>query len=121
MWRDLVLMRNKKFRRDNLMQEASADYELRYMLLYNKLEGKKLKKELGEMAAVLPLVPKFTPDTFNPPVFAGPLDRLDDEGLPLIEERHMDLAIDRMRLPKRQKPLPASASPTVKPKPPRQR
>ncbi len=71
-WRELVLLKNKEFRRDSFAQELSAEVQFRYMLLYNRFDGKTLKEKIGEAAKVLPLVPKFTQETFRPPIFVGP-------------------------------------------------
>ena len=126
-WRDLVLIRNKDYRIDPNNQEITAEFQIRYLLLYNRRTGKDLKEGIGKMAKFLPLVPKFTHDTFRPPVFVGPfdykvketqvaggtkvellpLDSLED-GFPLVEQRTMDTAMERMRLPvpRRQKGPP---------------
>jgi hypothetical protein len=102
-WRELVLLKNKEYRRDSYTQEQTAEYQIRFMLLYNRFTGKRLKEDVGRMAPVLPLVPKFTHDTFRPPVFEGPFDRTDPEGHPLIPEMQMDLTLERMHLPRLRK------------------
>jgi hypothetical protein len=82
------------------------------MLLFNRFEGKTLKENLGRAAAVLPLVPKFTHDTFRPPIFVGPFEMTDSEGVPLIPELVIDRLLDRMRLPTRRTKKP-STPPTM--------
>ena len=107
-WRELVLLKNKAFRRDSFTQEQSAEIQIRYLLLYNRQDGLDLKRRLAKAAALLPLVPKLAPETFRPPVVQGPFDRLDDEGEPLIEDRLMDLSLQRMGLPTSRLQLPAA-------------
>jgi hypothetical protein len=118
-WRDLVLAPNKAFRRDSNTQETSAEYQLRYQMLWNRQDGKKLKEDLGRMAPALPLMPKFTDATFRPLVFQGPFDRTDDEGVPLIEKAQKDRVLDRMHLPRPKDPL--APPPNAKPAPPKAR
>jgi hypothetical protein len=114
-WKKLVLLRNKAYRRDSFTQEATAEYQLRYLLLYNRQDGRDLKQRLGKAAPVLPLVPKMGPEVFRPPVVQGPFDDVDDEGVPLVEDRTMDLTTDRMGLPTRrilrQQPPPGMMMP----------
>ncbi len=102
-WRELVLLKNKDYRRDNFLQENTAEIQVHYILLFNKLDGKKLKEDIGRAATLLPLVPKFTHDTFRAPVFEGPFDVADSEGVPLIDDRHIDTVLTRMRLPTRRR------------------
>jgi hypothetical protein len=118
-WRELVLMEKdtagkkklKEYGRDSFTQEQTAEYQIRYQLLYNRFEGRKLKEDVGNMAKLLPLVPPFTHDTFRPPVFLGPFDGTDDYRTPLVEDRIVDLIMERMRLPTRRRPLPPRPSP----------
>jgi hypothetical protein len=112
-WRE-VLLGNKEFRRDPNTQELTAEYQIRYLLVYNRFDGKKLKEDLGRMAAVLPLVPKFTQDMFRPPVFEGPFDIEDSEGYPLIEEHYKDITMDRLRFPRKR----VTSTPAKTPPPP---
>jgi hypothetical protein len=98
-WRELVLLKNKDYRRDSFLQENTAEIQVHYLLLLNRLDGKKLKEEIGRAATLLPLVPKFTHDTFRAPIFDGPFDVADSEGVPLIDDRHIDMVLTRMRLP----------------------
>jgi hypothetical protein len=109
-WRELILLpeKNKEFRRESFAQEQSAEYQVRYMLLFNRFEGKKLKEDIGKAAAVLPLVPKFTHDTFRPPIFVGPFEMTDSEGFPLIQENVIDRLLDRLRLPTRRAKKPST-------------
>jgi hypothetical protein len=51
-WRDLVLLRNEDFRRDDFVQERTAEIELRYLDLYNGLRGQARKEEAARLAAL---------------------------------------------------------------------
>src|SRR5262249_25674565 len=42
-WRELVLLKNKDYRRDSFTQEQTAEYQIRYVLVYNRFDGKTLK------------------------------------------------------------------------------
>jgi hypothetical protein len=122
-WRDLVLLRNNKdFRRDSFTQEQSAEYQIRYLLVYNRHPtGQKLKKDIGQMATLLPLVPKVSYESFRPPIIGGPLDVTDPDGKPLIDEATLDLTIDRMYLPPRKPRAPAPDPSTMQPITPKSR
>jgi hypothetical protein len=97
-WRDLVLQKNKEFRRDTFIQEQSAEYEIRYLRLLNRFEGRKLKDAVVKAAAVLPLVPAMVPDEFKAPLTRGPFDALDSEGHPLVTDTYRYVVLERMGL-----------------------
>ncbi len=105
-WRELVLLRNKAFREDTSNQETSAEIQVRYLMLYNRQQGPDLKRTVVKAAGLLPLVPRLDPDTFRPPVVRGPFDGEDDKGKKIVEDRYMDLAMERMGLPTRRLPPP---------------
>jgi hypothetical protein len=155
-WRDLVLMKNKNFRRDTFIQEQTAEIQVRFMRLYNRAEdilngrlaivdsavwalasphtnvadtslalwmtrqrltrygGRALKEKIGAAATLLPLAPKFTNDTFGPPVFLGPFEISDSEGVPLFSDQIFDQILDRMHLPPR-RPRPTGPPPGMGP------
>lgn len=105
-WRDLVLKR-EDFRQDNFTQETSAEYELRYLQLYNRLGGQRMKDDLVKAAVVVPLLPVFRSEAFVAPIVCGPFDRLDEKGRPYIEETNKEVVMDRMGLSARKRmPMP---------------
>jgi len=105
-WRDLVLLRNKAYRRDNWNQEHAAEVQLRYLRLHNRFDGRVLKGQVTRASAVLPLLPKMDPtDDFRMPIVEGPFDVPDDEGKRLIEDVNMTTVLDRLNLAPR-KPAP---------------
>lgn len=121
-WRDLVLKRNKEFRRDTMIQEQTAEVQIRYQRLENRFDGEELKARLAKAAPLLPLMPLITPETFPPPITTGPFELLDDEGVPYVPEGAFETIVDRLRLLWRrrrevQQPA-ASASPPGAPVPP---
>ncbi|MFO0843552.1 MAG: hypothetical protein U0797_14305 [Gemmataceae bacterium] len=101
-WRDLVLLKNKDFRRDTFIQEQTAEYEIRYLRLVNRFDGRKLKETVLKVAEVLPLVPPTGPELFKGSLTRGPYDLLDDEGQPLLSEHARDAVLERMGLLTRQ-------------------
>ncbi|MFM7150004.1 MAG: hypothetical protein ACKO23_09190, partial [Gemmataceae bacterium] len=105
-FRDLVLMKNKEFRRDNNTQEQVAEIDIRYQRLLNRTLGADLKRQLVEAASLLPLVPKFNQDQFRAPILVGPLDVSDDDGFPLVQEAYRETVMERMGLPPRPKAIP---------------
>lgn len=105
-WRELVLgtkegKGNLEFRRDYSNQETSAEIQIRYMTLLNRQDGRVLKRQLSEMAPLVPLLPRLTTDTFRAPIFQGPFDVPDYKGIPLVGDDAMDSSMDRMNLPSR--------------------
>lgn len=114
-WRDLVLLKNKEFRRDSFNQEQAAEYEIRFQFLFDRFDGRKMREDLVKAAPLLPMVPKVLPDVFRLPLALGPLDVVDDEGVPLIPDPTRETTLDRMgrpRLPhpdqQQQQPPPGS-------------
>jgi hypothetical protein len=107
-WRDLVLLKNESFRRDNFIMEQNAEIHFRYLRLFNRLDGKTMKDELVKAARVVPMLPKFSNDEFRPPLILSPFDVDDAEGQPLITEQNKDTAADRLRMPRKkpQEPQP---------------
>jgi hypothetical protein len=115
-WKQLVLLRNKDFRRDSFIQEQTAEYELRYMRVYNRYPGRTLKTDLMKAGIVLPMLPKFHPDDFRAPIVLGPFEENDDEGRPLVEEQYRDLILERMGFGTRRRmptPPPGVTGPEV--------
>jgi hypothetical protein len=103
-WRDLVLLKNKDYRRDSFTQETSAEVQIRYLRVFNAQKGKGLKKEVGKLAAFLPLVPKFGYERPRQPIVPGPFEVNDGEGTPLITEAVMDTVLERLGLSRRGRP-----------------
>ncbi len=111
-WRDKVLMKNKVFRNDSLIQEQTYQIQLRYSDLYSRLHGRGFKAQ----AAGLLLIPALNPPgggvcplglaiwlptliekdqgkektslkvDWDNPLLGGPFDVNDEEGQPLISE-----------------------------------
>jgi hypothetical protein len=109
-WRELVLLRHKEFRRDPFIQEQTAEIEVKYLELRNRVEGRQLKdgvydKEKGKLKrpglaqqAALPLVPKVSSGAFPFPIVEGPFDVVDPEGVPLVDQRQLEMARERLHL-----------------------
>jgi hypothetical protein len=122
-WRELVLLKNDAFRRDQLNQEGAAELQIRYLQLYNRYPGKELKKKLAAAAGQFALVPYLDGEAVHPPVIEGPLDRryvrrseqgewelsTNGEGEPLILDVSWDVVLDRMHLPGRRRLAPTEA------------
>ena len=114
-WRERVLLENKEFRRDTYIQETTAEYQARYILVWNRYAGRRIKEELLKVAPLLPLVPRFDPETFRPPIVKGPFDVSDKEGFPLIDPQQNHLVLERMGLRKGAPPPDVSRSGQVPP------
>jgi hypothetical protein len=118
-WRDLVLMKNKEYRRDNFNMEQTAEVQVRYLWLANRVEGTAEKAKLARAAVLVPLVPRLVPlkgardDDFRAPITQGPFDVTDPEGLPLVEDRIWPAVLDRMGLPSARRPLPMREPPEM--------
>lgn len=110
-WRDLVLQKNKEFRRDTFIQEQSAEYEIRYLRLLNRFDGRKVKEALVKAAVGLPLVPAMVPDEFKAPLTRGPFDALDSEGQPLVTDTYRDVVLERLGLLMRPPTAPPGMGP----------
>jgi hypothetical protein len=114
-WRELVLKSNKEFRRDSFTQEQTAEYELRYLRLQNRREGRVLKDKLAGLATVVPLLPPFKSTEFRAPITLGPFAGVDEEGYPWVDEGNRDVVLDRMGLMSRRKMLPSMGPEAVPP------
>jgi hypothetical protein len=104
-----ILLENKDFRQDSTTQEYTFEVQLRYLRLLNRLSGKSEDREVARMA-LLPLstgggaapiglalwLPPIIKDTWKAPLFGGPFDELDDEGMPLIPDQTRQLVYDRL-------------------------
>ncbi len=99
-WRDKVLLANKVFRRDSLIQEYTFEIQLRYIDLYSRLYGRTFKAQAADMllmpcqnlmgGGACPLglaswAPSLIEKDPNNPLLGGPFDGTDDEGYPLVE------------------------------------
>jgi hypothetical protein len=102
-WRDLVLKKNKDFRRDSMVEEATAEIQFRYLWLENQIKGREHKQQLTQAASVIPLMPPLNPDFVPLPVTTGPFDAVDEEGRPYVTESTLDSVAQRMNLPGRRK------------------
>ncbi|MFQ3649659.1 MAG: hypothetical protein SNJ75_04950 [Gemmataceae bacterium] len=109
-WRDLVLFKNKDFRRDNSIQEFTAELHFRYLLLANRFDGQELKEKLAKASAVVPLLPVLTPEVLRGPVTASLFEVNDPEGGALIPDYIYSAVADRMRLTSRRRTQPPSES-----------
>jgi hypothetical protein len=85
-WRDKVLLKNKAFRRNYFIEEESYDWEYRYLRLWHEQFGKDLKVRLASAARVMPMMPSMDPNVFTGWVLQEPLDVLDEDGEPLIDD-----------------------------------
>ncbi|HTU90890.1 MAG TPA: hypothetical protein VMF69_12505 [Gemmataceae bacterium] len=101
-WRDKVLMSNKAFRNETLIQEQTFEIQLRYIDLYSRLGGRTFKANVARMllmptqnapgGGVCPLglvswvPPLLIENNWDNPLLGGPFDGSDAEGRPLIPE-----------------------------------
>jgi hypothetical protein len=108
-WRELVLRPNKAFRRDSYTQEQSAEYELRYLRLLNRYDGRELKEKLQKLSPVVPLLPPFNPTDFRAAITPGPYAGTDDDGEPWVEDHYRDVVMDRMGLTSRRRQTPGQS------------
>ncbi len=97
-WRDKVLLANKDYRRDPMIQEQSFITEMRYMSLLNDMHGKLLHRQAaGTLLLPVPVpgsgatpiaftgwLPGVVRESWHSPLFGGPFDGTDNEGHPLI-------------------------------------
>jgi len=129
-WRDLVLLGNKDFRRDNFIQEQTAEIQIRYLWLSNRHgDGGKIKDQLAKLAPLLPLMPKFTQDEFPAPIVLGPFDLTvgerrramgekdipeDEKNEPIVGDQQKQQILQRMGLAA-SRPLPAVTAPGAAP------
>jgi hypothetical protein len=102
-WRDKVLLVNKEFRSGSSVQEESFDWQYRYLRLFHEeKQGKELKRALGQLAHVMPMMPAISATTFNSWLLKGPLDVVDASGEPLIPDE------SRKRVLARKPPMPGT-------------
>jgi hypothetical protein len=106
-WRELVLRPNKDYRRDDLVQEQTAEFALRYQYVANALRGRKEKSDVRASATLLPLVPPTQPDLFRAPIVEGPFAGTDDEGVPWVDDRRLETVAERMGLTIRKSAVPS--------------
>src|SRR5579875_44460 len=110
-WRDKVLLSNKVFRNDSLIQEQTFEVQLRFVDLYSRLNGRKFKAEAVRMllmpwqnlpgGGACPLglaswMPPLIEKDWNNPLLGGPFDGTDDEGEPLISEQSRRQVLQRL-------------------------
>jgi len=57
-WRDLVLMKNKDYRRDSSNRETTAEIQIRYLTLHARFDGRDLRDQMSKAAVLLPLTPR---------------------------------------------------------------
>jgi hypothetical protein len=87
-WRDKVLLppEHKAYRQNYTIAEEAYDWEYRYLRLFHEQSGKGLKETIAKVAHVVPMVPTVDPVAFPGWILQGPLDVLDGDGRPLIDE-----------------------------------
>jgi len=107
-WRKLVLLKNEEFRKDSFIQDYAAEVQVQYMQIHDAQVGRRVKKQLGEISRVVPLVPRFTADDPRQPIIGRPF--VDDKGESLIEERAMETVLERLGLVVRQRQAPPAGS-----------
>ncbi|MFO0930176.1 MAG: hypothetical protein U0736_24650 [Gemmataceae bacterium] len=112
-WKELVLFPNKEYRRDNTNQEQTAEIQIRYLRLYNRFDGRRLKEDLSRAAVVVPLLPALRPETVPAPLIPGPFDVLDPDGQPLMELANYNAQASRMNVTPR--PMPGGGPPSPAP------
>lgn len=110
-WRDKVLLSNKIFRRDSLIQEQTFEVQLRYIYLYAQLHGRIFKAQAARLllmpflqlpcAGACPVglanwVPPLIEKNWDNPLLGGPFDGNDDEGQPLIGEQARQQVLQRL-------------------------
>jgi hypothetical protein len=110
-WRDKVLLSNKNFRNDSLIQEQTFEIQLRYLDLYARLHGRSFKAQAARLLAmpfqnppgggacpvglaswIAPVIEK----DWDNPLLGGPFDGTDDEGQPLVGEQARRQVLQRL-------------------------
>lgn len=132
-WRDLLLA-NREFRRDSIIQEDSYEVEVRYLELMRELYGRRFKTmllltdALGQTAARSPATWLWLPPgqlvrTVPVPI-GSPFDVKTDDGQPLIAEDAKERVRSRMGLtqpgtrpsqPPTETPAPVPSTPVATP------
>jgi hypothetical protein len=115
-WRDLVLLKNKDFRRDNSIQEFTAELHFRYLLLANRYEGRELKEKLARGSVVVPLLPVLNPEVLAAPATSSLFEVDDADGVALVPDYTFTAVAERMRLATRRRPEAPPGSETPNPK-----
>ncbi len=110
-WRDEVLMKNKAYRSDSLIQEQSFEIQMRFIDLYARLNGRTFKAQAARMllmpfqnppgGGACPLglaswVPPLIEKNWDNPLLGGPFDGTDDEGEPLVSEQARKQLLQRL-------------------------
>ncbi len=110
-WRDKVLLRNKVFRRDSLVQEHTFELQLRYINLFSRLGGSAFKAKaaglllppletpLGAGACPVGLslwVPPLLEKDWDNPLLGGIFDVNDEEGVPLVSDTARTQLLQRL-------------------------
>jgi hypothetical protein len=126
MWRKILLKPgNEEFRKDSLIQEDTAEVQLKYFDLVNVEEGLKMKaEEATKMPSAFPLPIKITqertPKSLSPrSLIKSPF--LDEKGQPIIPQQIMEQVEQRRVKPGQKpqsKPVEKEPEPTA-PQPPK--
>jgi hypothetical protein len=118
-WIHLVLEGRPEYRFDSFTQEHSAEVQVRYMLLVDRLWGRDIKNNMVKVAEVLPLVPKLDPEVAKGALQQGPFDALDKDGKPWVGDEAFATVNDRMNLPSRRRHFGAAPPPGPPGRPPK--
>ena len=110
-WRDKVLLTNKVFRGDSLVQEYTYEIQLRYADLFSRLSGYSFKRQsaglvlipfqasLGAGACPIGLagwVPPLIQKNWDNPLLGGPFDVNDEKGVPLVSDHARTTLLHRL-------------------------
>jgi hypothetical protein len=107
-WRD-ILLAHAEFRRDEVVQDETFEYVVKYFNLVGELHGRRYKELavladfLGQAAGRAPLAPAYLPPAALvrglPPSLVTPIDVLDPQGHPLIREDVRQRYRERIGIP----------------------
>jgi hypothetical protein len=116
LWRDEILLKNKDYRRDDLVQEDAYEIQFRYLRLFNDQSGRQLKDRLARAAAFVPLLVPMDAGDFPGSIIPGPFDGADAEGVPLISAHIRDIVDQRLvslgvKAPPKAAPQPSAGPP----------
>ncbi len=110
-WREKVLLSNKSYRSDSLIQEQTYEVQVRFIDLYSRLHGRNFKAQAARMllmpfqnppgGGACPLglaswVPPLIEKDWNNPLLGGPFDGTDDEGEPLVPMQARRQLLERL-------------------------
>ncbi|HEY7329383.1 MAG TPA: hypothetical protein VH592_17210 [Gemmataceae bacterium] len=110
-WRDKVLLSNKSYRTESLIQEQTFEIQLRYIDLYSRLNGRAFKAQAARLLAMpfqnppgcgaCPVglaswIPPLIEKDWNNPLLGGPFDGNDSEGEPLVPEQARKQLLQRL-------------------------